>query len=211
MEASFSSVSFSDSPSVIMDWKSRWEIKMGKLPYDLYAVGHSNRTLEFFVSLLLGYGITHLIDVRTLPRSRHNPQFNRESLPENLKKVGIAYTHMPGLGGLRRPQKDSPNAGWKNSSFRGYADYMQTDEFRENLERLIASAKKETIVFMCAEALPWRCHRSLIADALTVRGIPVHQIMSRVSAPLHQVTSWAKVEGLRITYPVDVRQQEFTL
>lgn len=108
---------------------------------------------------------------------------------------------MAGLGGLRRPVKDSPNMSWENSSFRGYADYMQTEEFDENLRKLIALAKKETVAFMCAEAVPWRCHRSLIADALTVRGIPVYQIMSRVSAPLHEITPWAHVQGQRITYP----------
>jgi uncharacterized protein (DUF488 family) len=167
----------------------------------VYGIGHSNRTLEFFVGLLLGYEVEHLIDVRTVPRSRHNPQFNRESLPSNLATVGLRYSHMPGLGGLRRAKKDSTNTGWQNSNFRGYADYMQTPEFEDNLERLINLGKKETIAFMCAEAVPWRCHRSLIADALTARGIAVHQIMSRVSAPLHQLTPWARVEGKRVTYP----------
>jgi len=167
----------------------------------LYAIGHSNRSLEFFVQLLLGYDIQRLVDVRTVPRSRHNPQFNRETLPLDLNHVGIAYTHMSGLGGLRHAQKDSINTGWQNSSFRGYADYMQTPEFEENLQKLITLAKKETVAFMCAEAVPWRCHRSLIADALTVRGIPVHQIMSRVSAPLHTLTPWANVQGKKLTYP----------
>jgi uncharacterized protein (DUF488 family) len=176
-----------------------------------FAVGHSNRELEFFIGLLLGYGVTHLADVRTIPHSRHNPQFNRESLPENLKKVGIAYSHWPELGGLRKPRPDSLNDGWKNSSFRGYADYMQTIEFGEAIERFMALGKKETIVFMCAEAVPWRCHRSLIADALLARRIPVHQIMSRVSAPLHKITSWARVEGSRVTYPADSQQPELHL
>jgi uncharacterized protein (DUF488 family) len=167
----------------------------------MWALGHSNRTLEFFVSLLLGYQIQRLVDVRTVPRSRHNPQFNRESLPENLKAAGIRYTHMPGLGGLRRPQPDSVNQGWENASFRGYADYMQASDFAKNLEKLIEMGRKERIAFMCAEAVPWRCHRSLIADALTIRDIPVYQIMSRVSAPRHHITPWAQVQGTTITYP----------
>jgi uncharacterized protein (DUF488 family) len=167
----------------------------------LYTIGHSNRTLEFFIGLLLGYEIQRLVDVRTIPRSRHNPQFNRETLPEDLKSVAIAYTHMPGLGGLRHARKDSVNMGWENASFRGYADYMQTVEFEKNLEKMIALGQKERVTFMCAEAVPWRCHRSLIADALTVRGVPVRHIMSRVSAPRHEITPWAHVSGQQITYP----------
>ena len=167
----------------------------------MYAIGHSNRTLEFLVGLLLGYEVEHLVDVRTIPRSRHNPQFNGDTLPADLKNVGIAYTHMPGLGGLRRAQKDSLNQGWENASFRGYADYMQTPEFDENLEKLIALAQKNVVAFMCAEAVPWRCHRSLIADALTIRGIPVYQIMSRVSAPRHALNPMADVHGTNLTYP----------
>lgn len=166
-----------------------------------FAIGHSNRTLEFFVGLLLGYEIKLLVDVRTVPRSRHNPQFNKETLPQNLKTVGIDYRHMPGLGGLRHAEKDSINMGWQNASFRGYADYMQTEEFETHLEKLIAMGQKERLAFMCAEAVPWRCHRSLIADALEARGIPVFQIMSRVSAPRHEITPWAKVAGKRVTYP----------
>jgi len=175
----------------------------------VYGIGHSNRPLEFFVGLLLGYGVERLVDVRTVPRSRHNPQFNKETLPADLQSAGIRYAHMAGLGGLRHAKKDSVNTGWTNSSFRGYADYMQTPEFEKNLEDLIALAKKETIAFMCAEAVPWRCHRSLIADALTIRGIPVYQIMSRVSAPLHQLTPWAKAEGKRLTYPSKQEELSF--
>jgi len=167
----------------------------------LFTIGHSNRTLEFFAGLLLGYEIKRLVDVRTIPRSRHNPQFNRETLPEDLKSVGIAYTHLPGLGGLRHALKESVNRGWENASFRGYADYMQTAEFEKNLGKLIAMGQEARVAFMCAEAVPWRCHRSLIADALTVRGVPVRHIMSRVSAPRHEITPWAVVKGRRITYP----------
>jgi uncharacterized protein (DUF488 family) len=167
----------------------------------IYTVGHSNRTLEFLVSLLQGYEIARLVDIRTVPRSRFNPQFNKDTFPQMLKTVGIAYTHMPALGGLRRPQKDSINMGWNNSSFRGYADYMQRPEFEKALKELMQMGRQEQIAIMCAEAVPWRCHRSLVADALTVRGVEVHAIMSRVSAPLHQITPWAQVRGTRVTYP----------
>src|SRR5262249_30706211 len=167
----------------------------------VYAIGHSNRTLEFFVGLLMGYEVQQLIDVRTVPRSRHNPQFNRETLPADLQHVGIHYTHMAGLGGLRHTTKDSINKGWENSSFRGYADYMQTPEFETNLEKLIAMAKKETIAFMCAEAVPWRCHRSLIADALTVRGIPVAHLRTEKRTQPHVLKPVARVEGTQLTYP----------
>jgi uncharacterized protein (DUF488 family) len=111
------------------------------------------------------------------------------------------YTHMPGLGGLRRPRRDSPNIGWQNASFRGYADYMQTSTFRENLHRCIELAKRERVVLMCAEAVPWRCHRSLIADALLVKGIEVSEITSGVRARPHSLTQWACVTGTRVTYP----------
>jgi uncharacterized protein (DUF488 family) len=141
------------------------------------------------------------VDVRTIPRSKYNPQFNRDTLPQMLKTVGIEYTHMAGLGGLRHSRPDSINKGWKNSSFRGYADYMQSAEFEKNLEKLIQLGRKQTIAYMCAEAVPWRCHRSLISDALTVRGHAVYHIMSRVSAPPHSITAWAKVQGTRVTYP----------
>jgi uncharacterized protein (DUF488 family) len=172
----------------------------------VYALGHSNRTLEFFVGLLLGYGVQRLVDVRTIPRSFHNPQFNKDSLPNDLRSVGIRYRHMPGLGGRRRPLPHSINQGWTHPSFRGYADYMQTPAFEKSLDELIAMTRTETVAFMCAEAVPWRCHRSLIADALTIRKIPVHQIMSRVSAPVHEITSFAVVKGNKIIYPP--KQQE---
>jgi uncharacterized protein (DUF488 family) len=134
-------------------------------------IGHSTRTLEEFIRLLQAHAATCIVDVRTVPRSRHNPQFNKASLPRSLKKIGLKYVHTPGLGGLRHAKRDSPNLGWQNASFRGYADYMQTPEFADSLEEAIRLAKQDRIVLMCAEALPWRCHRSLIADALLVRGI----------------------------------------
>src|SRR3990172_3772048 len=143
----------------------------------VHTVGHSTRPIEVFIELLKSFEITHLVDVRTIPRSRRNPQFNKESLPEPLGAVSIAYTHIPGLGGLRKPLPDSVNTAWRNESFRGYADYMGTPAFDENLQRLIELIDTEAAVaIMCAEALPWRCHRSLIADALLVRGFQVTDI-----------------------------------
>ena len=141
------------------------------------------------------------MDVRTIPRSRHNPQFNRENLPASLQAAGIAYRHMPGLGGLRHASKDSINTAWRNSSFRGFADYMQTDAFRESLDELIEFAAKAATAIMCAEAVPWRCHRSLIADALTARGIPVTEILSATNARLHSMTPFAQVSGVQVIYP----------
>ena len=146
-------------------------------------VGHSTRTIEEFIGLLKAHAVTCVVDVRTVPRSRHNPQFNRDSLPDSLKLAGLGYVHMPGLGGLRHAKPDSINVGWRNASFRGYADYMQTPEFEQSLEELIQLAKQEQIAIMCAEAVPWRCHRSLIADALLVRGIRTEDIMSPTRRP----------------------------
>ena len=141
------------------------------------------------------------MDVRTVPRSRHNPQFNRDTLPEEMGHAGITYTHLEKLGGLRHAQRDSVNTGWRNTSFRGFADYMQTPEFQAGLEALIRIAKSEQVAIMCAEVVPWRCHRSLIADALTVRGIPVEHIMSATSMQAHCLTPFANAEGTYITYP----------
>ena len=164
-------------------------------------VGHSTRPIEEFVGLLTAHAVTCLVDVRTVPRSRHNPQFNRETLATSLELVHIRYIHMPGLGGFRHPSPQSPNAGWHNASFRGYADYMQTTDFAGNLSDLIDLAVGEQIAIMCAEAVPWRCHRSLIADALTVRGMRVEEIVSRTQREAHALTAFAKVEGTLITYP----------
>jgi uncharacterized protein (DUF488 family) len=142
-----------------------------------------------------------VVDVRTIPRSRHNPQFNENSLPDSLKKAGIGYVHMPGLGGLRHAKHNSANTGWRNASFRGYADYMQTPEFEKQIEELIQLAKGHRIALMCAEAVPWRCHRSLVADALSVRAIPVIDILSETSWRRHKLTPFARVDGTAITYP----------
>jgi uncharacterized protein (DUF488 family) len=169
-------------------------------------IGHSTRTLEEFIGLLQAHGATSVVDVRTVPRSRHNPQFNKTSLPRALKKAGLEYHHIPGLGGLRHAKSDSPNMGWRNASFRGYADYMQTPEFTQSLEELIRLANKGRVVLMCAEAVPWRCHRSLIADALLVRGIHTEHIMSSTRRQLHTFTPFAKVRGTAIAYPIQILQ-----
>jgi len=169
----------------------------------VYTIGHSNRSIGEFIDLLKTHGISEVVDVRTVPRSRHNPQFNRETLPEALKAEGIEYLHMPGLGGLRHPRPDSVNTAWRNRSFRGYADYMQTQEFEENLVEVIDLARRKRIALMCAEAVPWRCHRSLIADALVVRGIEVKEILSKTASRVHALTPWAKLDGQRITYPAE--------
>lgn len=167
----------------------------------IYTVGHSTRTIEEFLALLQAHAVELLTDVRTIPKSRHNPQFNSDALEKSLKEHGIAYLHMAGLGGLRHAKKDSPNAGWENASFRGFADYMQTEEFEKSLSALVEEAKQKQIAIMCAEAVPWRCHRSLIADALSVRGIRVKHIISRTSLKEHIVTPWANVTGSTIRYP----------
>ena len=167
-------------------------------------IGHSTRTLDTFIEMLCAHGVKHLADVRTIPRSRHNPQFNRDTLPEALRLKGIAYSHIAGLGGLRHARPDSPNTGWHNASFRGFADYMQTPEFEAGLEKLIELAARAQTVIMCAAAVPWRCHRSLIADALKVRGVQVEHIMSTSRTQPHLLTPFAKVSGIRITYPEEI-------
>jgi len=164
-------------------------------------IGHSNRPLEEFLEMLRAHGVELLVDIRTVPRSRHNPQFNRENLPESLRAAGIEYAHMAGLGGLRHARKDSANTGWRNVSFRGYADYMQTAEFERSVDELLALAGGRRAAVMCAESVPWRCHRSLVADALTARGVPVQHIMSAKKADPHKLTSFARVEDGRVTYP----------
>jgi uncharacterized protein (DUF488 family) len=166
-------------------------------------IGHSTRTIGEFIALLEAHAVSLIVDVRTVPRSRHNPQFNKDALPASLKEAGVGYVHMPGLGGLRHAKTDSLNIGWRNASFRGYADYMQTPEFEEHLEELIQLAEENRIAIMCAEAVPWRCHRSLIADALTVRGIPTEDIMSLTRRQVHALTPFAEVCGTRVTYPAE--------
>ena len=172
----------------------------------ILTIGHSTRTLDEFVGMLEAYGVTLVVDVRTVPRSRHNPQFNKETLPTSLKKYGIKYIHMPDIGGLRRPKHDSVNLAWRNGSFRGYADYMQTKEFTDNLLKIIALARENRLALMCAEALPWRCHRSLISDALVVRNVKVEHIISATSLINHQLNEMAHVEGTKITYPLFTKE-----
>ncbi|HEV2494940.1 MAG TPA: DUF488 domain-containing protein [Terriglobia bacterium] len=171
------------------------------MPPLVLTVGHSTRSLEAFLDLLRAHGVKRLADVRTVPRSRHNPQFNRDALPDSLRAAGIRYVHMPGLGGLRHACRDSPNTGWRNASFRGYADYMQTPEFAANLEKLVKLAGQAQVAVMCAEAVPWRCHRSLIADALLARGIRVEHILSATRRQPHALTPFARVRGTSVTYP----------
>jgi uncharacterized protein (DUF488 family) len=154
------------------------------------------------MELLQAYAVALVVDVRTVPRSRHNPQFNKETLPATLKPFGIRYLHMPEIGGLRRPKPDSVNLAWKNSSFRGYADYMQTKEFTDNLLKIIALARENRLALMCAEALPWRCHRNLISDALVVRHVKVEHIIGKDSTINHELNEMAHVEGTKITYPL---------
>jgi len=169
--------------------------------FEVFTIGHSTRPIEDFVKLLKANGVKRVIDIRTIPRSQHNPQFNRESLAESLRAEGIGYTHIKKLGGLRHPKKDSINLGWRNSGLRGFADYMQTPEFEAALERAIKLAKTKPSALMCAEAVPWRCHRSLVADALVVRKISVKHIVSATRAQAHKITPFALIRALHITYP----------
>lgn len=167
----------------------------------IYTIGHSTHPIEEFIRILNTYGIEEVIDVRTIPKSRHNPQFNEEALREELRKHGIGYVRLEGLGGLRHRAKTSVNTAWKNASFRGYADYMQTPEFARAIDELIGLAREKRVAIMCAEAVPWRCHRSLIGDALLARNIDVEDIMSENSVKPHRLTPWAKVDGVSVSYP----------
>src|SRR5215475_14033538 len=167
----------------------------------IFTLGHSTLPIERFIAVLQTYGIERLADIRTMPRSRHNPQFNDTTLANSLTTKHLEYVHIPALGGLRRARKDSPNTGWRNGSFRGYADYMQTEEFQDALEALIRMSRRKRVAIMCAEAVPWRCHRSLVADALCVLRVPVVEILSESNYRMHTLTPFAQVEGVRITYP----------
>jgi uncharacterized protein (DUF488 family) len=167
----------------------------------ILTVGHSTRTLEIFITLLQENGVQWIADVRSIPRSRHNQQFNRDTLPGSLSIAGIGYSHMAGLGGFRKPRADSPNTGWRNASFRGYADYMQTDQFQQSLETLLALAREKRVTVMCAEAVPWRCHRSLISDALLAHAARVTHILAPGKSIAHVLTAGARVKDGLITYP----------
>jgi uncharacterized protein (DUF488 family) len=170
----------------------------------LYTIGHSTRTLDELVETLRSVGVDLLVDIRAIPRSRHTPQFNRESLSTELPRRGIRYQHMQALGGLRKPRPDSRNTAWRNASFRGFADYMESPEFAAALDELRALAGDgRSAAIMCAEAVPWRCHRSLVADALTSHGDTVLHLMGPNKAQPHALTPFARVEGGRVTYPGD--------
>jgi uncharacterized protein (DUF488 family) len=169
----------------------------------IFTIGHSTHPIGHFIELLRANKIRRLIDIRTIPKSRRNPQFNSDALAVSLRAARISYIHMKDLGGLRHPRKDSINLGWRNDSFRGYADYMQTEEFAAGLARAIELAKERPTALMCAEAVPWRCHRSLASDALMARGIQVLEIISFAKPKEHTLTPFARVSGTRIIYPAD--------
>ena len=172
---------------------------------DVFTIGHSTRPIDEFIALLKANGVRQILDIRTIPKSRRNPQFNGDSLAISLRKAGIGYVHCKELGGLRHAKSDSINQGWRNASFRGYADYMQTPEFEKAIDRAIVLARKISTAMMCAEAVPWRCHRSLVADALLVRSIRVLEIISEAEPKEHRLTDFAQVDGTRITYPAEQR------
>lgn len=172
-------------------------------PGAVYTIGHSTHPIGEFIAMLEGFGVATLVDIRTIPKSRHNPQFAQPALERELRRAGIDYRYMKELGGLRKTSPDSVNTGWRNESFRGYADYMQTDGFAAAIDALIAIAAADATAVMCAEAVPWRCHRSLIADALLVRGIPVVDILPGSRSRPHALTPFARVDGTTITYPAE--------
>ena len=167
----------------------------------LYTIGHSTRTTRELVELLRAHGVKQVVDIRIMPKSRHNPQFNRPALSRSLRAAKIGYRHLKALGGLRHARPDSINLGWRNASFRGYADYMQTEDFAAGLARLEQVAARRPTVIMCAEALPWRCHRSLIADALTVARWRVLHIQNRKTVRSHKRTPFLRVRSGRLVYP----------
>jgi uncharacterized protein (DUF488 family) len=167
----------------------------------ILTIGHSTRTADEFLALLEAHRVAGLADVRTVPRSRRHPHFSADTLATFLSAHGIEYLHLPGLGGLRKPRTDSPNGGWLNSAFRGYADHMQTAEFGVALDRLIGFSADRRVAIMCAEAKWWQCHRRLIADALVARRIEVQHILSLRQATTHELTPFAKVTGDTVQYP----------
>ncbi len=169
----------------------------------IFTIGHSTHTIEEFVNLLQINGVKRLVDIRTIPHSRYNPQFEQETLDKSLKSYGIDYIYLKELGGLRPKFKNSINMGWHNESFRNYADYMQSKEFADAVETLIKLSTEKPTVIMCAEAVPWRCHRSLVGDAILVRGIKVRDIMSETSTKDHELTSFAVVDGTKLIYSTD--------
>jgi len=167
----------------------------------IYTIGHSTHPIDEFIAMLRNNGVEQLIDIRTIPRSRHNPQFEQSALQKSLPEHGIDYLYLPELGGLRPKTANSLNLSWKNESFRNFADYMQTEAFSQAVEKLIGLAEQKTSAMMCAEAVPWRCHRSLVGDALLVRGVDVQNILSPTQTSPHSLTRFALTEGTRVTYP----------
>ncbi len=174
----------------------------------VYTLGHSTRQLNELVDILKRFDIRFLADIRSIPRSRYNPQFNSDSFSKQLKKRDITYQHIAELGGLRHTRKDSPNTGWRNAAFRGYADYMQTDDFNRAVDDLLNKAAKTTTAVMCAEAVPWRCHRTLLSDALLVRDVEVVHILDKNQTRSATLTDFAEVKGTDITYPSDTNNQQ---
>jgi uncharacterized protein (DUF488 family) len=174
---------------------------MSKLVNTVYTIGHSTRTIDDFIKLIKAYRIEMIVDVRTIAGSEYNPQYNEESLKNSLGKYNISYMRMKGLGGLRHTTKESINTAWKNLSFRGYADYMQKPEFTQDIDQLIKLVKEKYVAIMCAEAVPWRCHRSLIGDALVIRDMRVIDIINEKNNNPHKITPFAQVKGQTITYP----------
>ena len=170
---------------------------------EVCTVGHSTHPIEEFLEILHAHEVKEIVDVRTVPKSRTNPQFGSDALRASLTADGIAYRHLPSLGGLRRPRKDSPNDGWRNESFRGYADHMQTEDFARGIDELLDAAAAHRVAVMCAEAVPWRCHRSLIGDAVLVRGVRVLDLMDARTAKPHELTRFARVDGTHIVYPAE--------
>lgn len=174
----------------------------------IFTIGHSTRPIREFIDLLKQHKITQLVDIRTIPKSRHNPQFGQARLQKSLQKEGICYEYIKDLGGLRPKTTESLNDAWHNASFRNYADYMQTDTFLEGLNQLMKLSREKTTAIMCAEAVPWRCHRSLVSDALIIRDIPVREIISEKSVREHTLTKFAVVDGTTIIYPASALERD---
>ena len=172
------------------------------MTFDAYTMGFSNRTWEQTIEILAAFEIRKLVDIRTLPGSKHTPQFNLQHMEAALPQAGVEYVHLKSLGGLRKPVKDSAiNAAWQNSGFRGYADYMQTPEFASALNELIRLLREKTTVYCCTEAVFWRCHRQLVSDALAVRGFRIGHIFSKSKVEEHKLTKFVRVDEERLTYP----------
>jgi uncharacterized protein (DUF488 family) len=192
---------------MMKDGTMKTQRKSANRPF--YTIGHSTRPIAEFMALLRANGIQRLIDIRTIPKSQHNPQFNSDALARELKSARIDYVHIKELGGLRHARRDSSNTGWRNASFRGFADYMETEDFRTALDRAIELGRQKPSALMCAEAVPWRCHRSLVSDALLVRGIDVLEIVGDSSPRPHRLTPFARVDGTQITYPPEATGELF--